>query len=207
MEKNKILVYNNCIMKDEILFRQTIAENIALYRKANNLTQFQMADRLNYSDKAISKWERGESLPDIYILSEIADLFGISITDLLEKHKTVVPRSNYLNTKVVTLLSVSLVWLVAVVFCSIFTITLEKNSPAIWLPFIYAIPVSCIVLIVFCRIWYSRLGTFISVSLLYYTIPLAVLLTVGGGYNTWSLFLLAVPLQIMTILWFFRKRQ
>ena len=58
-------------MKD---VRQIIAENLIELRKVNKLTQLELAEKLNYSDKAISKWERGESLPDVEILCQIADL-------------------------------------------------------------------------------------------------------------------------------------
>ena len=45
-----------------------IAKNIVLLRTGERLTQAELAERLNYSDKAVSKWERGESLPDIAVI-------------------------------------------------------------------------------------------------------------------------------------------
>ena len=57
--------------------REIIAKNIADLRREQNLTQAELAARLNYSDKAVSKWERGESMPDITVLKEIADLFSV----------------------------------------------------------------------------------------------------------------------------------
>ena len=53
------------------------AENLAVLRKKKGWTQLELAERLNYSDKAVSKWERGESLPDVTILKQIADLFEL----------------------------------------------------------------------------------------------------------------------------------
>ena len=73
-------------MINEELFKQIVAKNLTNYRKINNLTQQDLADKLCYSDKAISKWERGESLPDLYTLGKIAELYNITINDLcLEK--------------------------------------------------------------------------------------------------------------------------
>ena len=56
-------------MLNENELKKIVTENLIYYRKINKLTQLQLAEKLNYSDKAISKWERGESLPDLYILS------------------------------------------------------------------------------------------------------------------------------------------
>ena len=64
-----------------------IAENLAYYRKKSLLTQSELASKLNYSDKSISKWERAEGVPDIYILKQLADLYGISVNDFLSTRK------------------------------------------------------------------------------------------------------------------------
>ena len=71
-------------MKNEELFKQIIAKNLTKYRKINNLTQLDLAEKLSYSDKAISKWERGESLPDVYTLSILAEFYGITLNDLCQ---------------------------------------------------------------------------------------------------------------------------
>ena len=71
-------------MDDEKLKKQ-IGINIASYRKRNGLTQAGLAERLNYSDKAVSKWERGESVPDVLTLSQMAELFDYTyVIDLYE---------------------------------------------------------------------------------------------------------------------------
>ena len=64
-------------MFTEEQIKENIAKNLIKYRKAHNLTQIQLAEKLNYSDKSISKWERQESIPDLVILSNIAKLYGI----------------------------------------------------------------------------------------------------------------------------------
>lgn len=60
-----------------------IGKTIADYRKAANMTQSEVADKLGVTYQAVSKWERDESLPDITMLPKIADLFNISIDNLL----------------------------------------------------------------------------------------------------------------------------
>lgn len=65
----------------------TLGERIKYHRKRLGLTQEQLADRLGVSAQAVSKWENNQSCPDISILPEIADLFGISIDELLGKER------------------------------------------------------------------------------------------------------------------------
>ena len=60
------------MIQDDQTLRRTKAKNIAAYRKAHKDTQLDLARKLNYSDKSVSKWERGEGLPDVYILAQIA---------------------------------------------------------------------------------------------------------------------------------------
>ena len=69
-------------MNDEKLKSQ-LGSNIAFYRKRNGLTQAKLAEQLNYSDKAVSKWERGESMPDVLTLVQLAELFEIKVDDLI----------------------------------------------------------------------------------------------------------------------------
>ncbi len=57
---------------------------LSALRKENGLTQKEVAQKVSVSDKAVSKWERGLSLPDITLLIPLAELFGITVTELLE---------------------------------------------------------------------------------------------------------------------------
>ena len=75
-------------MIDTYDMKRVIAKNMTELRLAKGMTQLQVAERLNYSDKAVSKWERAESIPDICILKEIADLYGVTLDYLVnEKHR------------------------------------------------------------------------------------------------------------------------
>ena len=71
------------MIQDEQTLRRSTAKNIAAYRKAHKDTQLDLARKLNYSDKSVSKWERGEGLPDVYILAQIAQLYGITVSNLI----------------------------------------------------------------------------------------------------------------------------
>ena len=181
-----------------------IAKNITELRKASSMTQIDLAARLNYSDKAVSKWERGESVPDICVLKEIADLFGVRVDYLLhEDHgdePTVPPSPNkQRNHLTITLLSLSLVWLIATFLFVLLRITLPEMK-GLWLSFIYAIPVSAIVALVFNSLWGIRRRNFLIISLLVWSILLAVYLSFQLG-RIWLIFLLGIPAQLIILLW------
>ena len=61
------------------------ASNIIRLRTQAGMTQVELGAKLNYSDKTVSKWERGEAIPDAYVLTRLADLFGVSVDYLLER--------------------------------------------------------------------------------------------------------------------------
>lgn len=191
-------------MKNENEFMQIVADNLIYYRKLNNLTQLELSEKLNYSDKSISKWERKEGLPDLYTLYLIADLYGITIDQLLEERKEPPKVQKPKLRTLILLISIGLCWLIATIaFVSLALI--EPYNYKIWLPFIYAIPVSMIVVIVFSKIWHKRLLTFLATSLLNWTVPLSVLLSINY-HHLWLLFIISIPMQILIILWFYLRK-
>ncbi len=192
--------------------KSNIAKNISFHRKRLGLTQLQLAEKLNYSDKAVSKWERGEAAPDIYIMHELAKMFGVSVDELIgatpprpQKEKRSFSLTSLTRNKVViSLLSVGLCWLVATVLFVILQWSGVKWDN--WLMFIYAMPASAIVGIVFNMLWGKRIGTTVLISLLIWTIALSVLLTFTID-RIWLIFIIGIPLQILTVIWYFLKRK
>lgn len=187
----------------EETIKTNFAYNLANFRKKSGMTQGGLAQKLNYSDKSVSKWERGEGLPDIFVLSQIAELFGVTVNDLIyEKQKR---RPGFLRNKVIiTLLSVALVWLVAVVVYFLLGVIIPEFES--WILFIYAIPVSAIVTIVFSCVWWNRICRFLSVSALMWTLPLSLYITFPRTGMV-LIFSVAAVLQGMTVLWFLMKKQ
>ena len=188
------------IMMNENDFKKLVADNLAYYRKANNLTQIELAEKLNYSDKSISKWERGEGLPDSYTLHQITALYGISLNDLITEKKTLPLKQRKYSNLLISLIAFGIVWLLATIVYVALGIFLPGLKKA-WLAFIYAIPVSMIVLIVFCNLWGKKYHVFLTLSVLYWTIPLSIYLSIDYE-KLWLLFLIIIPLQILTIFWF-----
>lgn len=193
--------------------KKNLAQNLIMFRKSVNLTQAELAAKLNYSDKAVSKWERGESVPDLAVLKQIADFYGTTIDTLISEPREAKPKSQRnLGKKrcIIALCAAGLVWLVATVFFAFASLIFPLITTT-WLSFIYAIPITFIVLLVLTSVWGKTLFNSICTSFLVWTVILAVYLTLKYALtippNTlWMIFLIGVPLQILTILWFsYRK--
>ena len=182
---------------DEATLRKTVAKNIAQYRKAHHDTQLDLATKLNYSDKSVSKWERGESLPDVYILSQIAELYGVSVSALIGEIQP--PRESKPHYHMfILLLSLALTMAVATLLFSMFMIC-KVDYPA-WMFFVYALPVCSIICIVFTSLWWGILWQGVSVSALIWTLGLSLYLSFELE-NVSLIFLVGAALQVLTLLW------
>lgn len=191
---------------DETTLKSIIAENITACRKAKGLTQLEVAEKLNYTDKAVSKWERAESIPDITTLYQLAELYGVTLNDLCTEHSgsrfggiSKVLRSHKL---IIPFLSAGLVWLVATVVFSF--LAMFQAVPKPWLAFLYAVPVSIIVLLVFNAIWGNKIFSSLLISFLIWSIPTCLVLTITFT-RIWFLFIIPIPLQILVVLWYIMR--
>ena len=210
-------------MEDEKL-KNLIGRNIASYRKRAGLTQAGLAERLNYSDKAISKWERGESAPDVLTLVQLSEQFGITVNDLLvdpdalpeetgavqQAMEQVVEKALKRKADKGTILSLSsiLVWFVAL-FAYVMLSCFELTEAWSWIFFIYAIPANAIVLLSLRSAWHDFRWNQILISIIMWGSILSVYvsLLVFLNWNIWRMFLLGIPGQAAVLLWFrlFRK--
>ncbi len=209
-------------MNDEQL-KTMLGANIASYRKQQRLTQARLAEKLNYSDKAVSKWERGESIPDVLTLVQLSELFGVTVNDLLtdpnrlpEERGAVVSRmekavektlKRKANKTSILGLSSLIVWFVAILlFVILSSIGVEKS----WMSFVYAIPADAIVMLSLRSAWrdFRWNQTLVSVIVWSCLLSLYLSLLVFGGINIWKLFLLGIPGQLAVFFWFrlFRKQ-
>ncbi len=163
--------------------KKIIANNISELRRAFPLTQAELAEKLNYSDKAVSKWERGESMPDIEVLKQIADLFGVSVDYLLsethDKSEPDIPRLMRRNRLIISGLSCMLVLLVATVIVAALMIATETTR--YWLAYVYAVPVCAVVLIVFNSVWGKRALNFFLISVLVWGLLAGIYLGIGDN--------------------------
>ncbi len=208
-------------MNDEML-KAMLGKNIVSYRKRHGLTQAGLAEKLNYSDKAVSKWERGESMPDVLTLVQLSELFGVSVNDLLadpdrlpEQTGTVVSKmekavektlKRKADKRIILRLSSVLVWFVALL-C--FVVISSLGIPKSWVAFIYAVPADAIVLLSLRSAWHDFRWnkTLVSVIMWGSLLSLYMSLLLFAHLNIWKLFLLGIPGQLAILLWFrmFRK--
>lgn len=184
--------------------KQNVATNITELRKTQNLTQAELAARLNYSDKSVSKWERGESLPDIGVLKQIADMFDVTVDYLLCEHDSPeqaqyrIDKTRRTNQIIIAVLAVVIVW-IAVTVVYIYGM-LYADRTNLWTLFVWAMPVSCLVSLYYNRAWGSRKIKFWILTVLVWSL-LAALFVQTLAYAPWPLFIIGIPAQIALILW------
>ncbi len=188
------------------------AANLSALRKKKGWTQLELAERLNYSDKAVSKWERGESLPDVTILKQISDLFEVSVDYLLvsDHEPTAVPVSKRKrrNRAMITGISAVTVWLIAsIVYFSLGF--LESVTAWSWITFLAAVPACCIVVLVFSALWWGKRWLFTTVSILIWSLLACAFFAVYflAHLNIWLIFVIGIPAQVIVFLWAGMKRE
>ncbi|MEG1706015.1 MAG: helix-turn-helix transcriptional regulator, partial [Clostridia bacterium] len=150
---------------DEKELKRVIASNLTYYRKRANITQFELAAKLNYSDKSVSKWERGDGLPDFLILTQLAEFYGITVNDFLNPNERKTQPISKKNRFLIPIIASGFVWLVATIIF-VMTLLLDPSIRGMWKVFLYAVPVSAIVLIVFSNIFHHKWWTCVFVSVL-----------------------------------------
>ena len=186
-----------------------IAKNISELRQLNNMTQLELAEKLNYSDKAVSKWERAESSPDISVLVEIAKMFGVSLDYLVnDEHKEQavfdgkIEGAKY-NRKAIAYISESTGWVVAI-FAFIITTLIIGKVTFQFLYFVYALSVVLVVKLVFNSVWFNPRRNYFIISLLMWSILVSVHITfLYFNVNVALIYLLGVAGQFVIILWSF----
>ena len=249
--------------------RRNIAANIQRLRVGSGMTQQELGEYLNYTDKAVSKWERGESVPDVGVLLKIANLFGVTQDHLVTDHKhddeqvldkgeeisdavmegkhsiiweeisdaefselrmvvgrygegavaprtsEAVPQEDPSQTKFanlasvfgytpgkfsVALMSAASVWLAAVITYVVLSVFVPSFDKA-WICFVFAVPASLIVLLIFNLIWGEMRYSFTLMSALLWTALGSVFVFFLDKGQNWILFLIGIPAQILLLLW------
>ena len=200
-------------MENENKQQELLAKNLVYYRKASGLTQLELAEKFNYSDKSISKWERGEGFPDVFVLKSLADFYGINVDDFYsEEHKKITVKHNQKRKQIfIRLLSIGIGLLVTFLTFFLLDTLLPKESVfKPWLVFIYGLLVVSIIWLVWEFIYHKRFIRMLATSAVIWTAALSIYLTffVLMEKNLYLIFIVGVPLQILEILWFlFRNKK
>lgn len=197
--------------------KEIISKNLIKFRREAKLTQLELAEKIKYSDKNISKWERAEAVPDVIVLKQLADFYGVNVDDFLKENSASInineqeqskyfSKERFMNRKqlLITFLSVGIVWLVATILFTVF-VNISIFEEKAWLVFVYAITISCIVALVFTSLWCTNLINCIVVGFLIWSTALSIFFSIKSN-EIWYVFLVAIPVQILDILWFILRK-
>ena len=190
--------------------KNIVAKNLIELRKSSNLTQRELAEMLNYSDKTISKWENGDSLPDISVLAALAEVYGITLDDLVHekaaekiagKAEEKKLRAGH-NRLIILCLSVSVVFLIATL---VFVYLKLKANMDYWQAFVWAVPASCVAMLYLNRRTEKekeapggKVYRTVVLSVLCWSLLAAVYLQFLY-YQLWLIFILGLPIEM--IIW------
>lgn len=190
----------------EEMIKQTIAANISKYRKLIGLTQTELSEKINYSDKSISKWERGEGIPDVPTLVQLSEIFGITVNELIYSSENAPKAASEGNSTAkraapnycfITLLSVGTAWLCGFLIVCIFRF-LAPDIADVWNGRVmcYAAAAGFIVWLVLAVLWWPFVWRFICITGIIWSAALSVYVTfpVAGA---WIVFAVAGVMQLL----------
>lgn len=183
--------------------KNIVSQRLVELRKREKLTQSELAEKLNYSDKAISKWERGESLPDFGVIVSLCELYNVSLDYLIApegkmKNKYKKTKQNKINQFIITALAAMVIWVLAAVIYlySNFENFCNEN----WQVFIWAIPISTVIIFIFNSIWGNRKYNFFILSIVLWTLITSIFVTIQS-INLLPIWIAGIPIQVIIILW------
>lgn len=184
-----------------------VSQNLISLRQKSGLTQLQVAEKINYSDKSISKWERGDSLPDVSVLIQLAEIYNVTLDQIVNKNdkKTLKPKTRKISIHtIIVLISFAFVWFLATIgFAVVYGFYNLYNQA--WLSFIVALPVSFLVVMILSFIWYPYYVSAIFSSIFLWTTVLAITQCLNT-VNIWLLYIIAAPLQFIIFCGFAFKK-
>lgn len=188
---------------------KVFADNLVYLRKKFNLTQLELAEKLNYSDKAVSKWERAEAVPDVSVLIDIAEIFGVTIDYLIKEHQEGEKIEMSIDRKQKRGLIVTLITFLAFLAAeTVVYLTLFNGDNALEIfefCFIYPLPVWAVVAIVFSNVWGNKFAAFLSVAALvaFITLDAFLIVEVATGEFYFLIFALLVPAELIVYFSFY----
>ncbi len=178
-----------------------VASNIIKLRTSRNMTQTELGEMIKYSDKTISKWERAESVPDIFVLKQLADIFGVDVDFLITSHDEWISPEEEKNDRrvysTITLITLAGIFTLAFLVFTIFWILGNVE----WRIFAYTATAALIVWLVLNSIWHKGKRNWIIVSALVFSIIANVYISLLK-YNPWQLLMVAIPAELIVFLSF-----
>ena len=181
--------------------RKLIGKNLADLRKRKGLTQLELAEKFNYTDRAVSKWENGDTLPDVVVLYELCEFYGVTLDYLTHEDNAEYVKDEKLslsNQIVITALVSSVFWTLATI---IFVFSIIRHNHPLWQSFIWAVPLNCLILLYFNHIYFHRrFFVFLFWSIFIWGFLTGAYLSILHA-ELWPLFLLGIPAQATMLIW------
>ena len=191
--------------------KDIVAKNLVELRAKAGFTQLELAEKINYTDKAVSKWERGEALPDIRVMVKLAEIYNISVDDIVSVHtvKKIRPKMNIGKKRLlITLLSVGLVWFIATVSFMIFFF-IPATEKGAYLTFVCAPFVCSIPLIVFSAKWGNWITDTLACSLLVWSLAVVFhifVIAFTDFSKIFFIYIVAGVFELLIIFWYMLRR-
>jgi len=183
--------------------REIISENIIALRKKAGLTQVELAKKLNFSDKAVSRWEKGEVVPEVETIESIANVFNVPITYMFREHFDYNAKRPIKSSEIVlTLLSVCVIWCVATI---IFVYLNLIKSISYWQIFVWSVPASAFTILYHNKKWNRLTLRLIIRTVLCWSLITSIYLQYLS-LNLWLIYLIGIPVQIIIIVSFVAKK-
>lgn len=193
-----------------------VGKNLAALRKKKKLTQIELAEKFNYSDKAVSKWEQGATLPDLETLKQLCDFYGVSIDYLTKEENIKDPHVEtqetnitFINHIITSCLLGMIIWMVATIIF-VYPLVVKQQQTYYWNIFIWAVPATCLVVFFMNLIYFkaNKTLTFIALTTLVWSLLAGVFIHffffADNPLNLWPVFLIGIPMQCILLLWFVR---
>lgn len=185
-------------------WKETLAQNLARLRRENGLTQAELGEKLNYSDKSISKWERAEGIPDLQVMVQLSEMYSVSIDEMIGKtdeKNMPVKKDGYTHLADRTFLMIitqSIIWLIAIVmFTSL--LLFAQETPKKWLMFIYAVPASSLAAGIYFIIWKLKMWAYGAFCVFMWMAAVAAQLTIGARFAP-MIYTIGAILQLISII-------
>jgi len=191
------------------ILKHNFAKKLLALRTEAGMTQSELGEKLSYSDKTVSKWERGEAIPDASVLKKISRIFSVSVDYLLDD-ETPIDETELPRRKDGSLPQLSLypsitrvilagIWTAAALLFVLLWIIVDMVC---WQIFIYALPITALAMLIFNSVWNEGKGNFWIVSFLVISLLIATYIGVLALKNSWQLFLLILPAELLVYLAF-----
>lgn len=184
-------------------WKEILANNLARLRREKGLTQAELGEKINYSDKSVSKWERGEGVPDLQVMVALSDLYGVSIDEMTGRKKADEGSGESAGAKAadrtfLMIVTQSVIWLLAIVLFSAFLL-FANDMPKKWLVFIYAVPVACLCTGVYFASWKLYAWAYGAFSCVMWLACVAAQLTLGASFAP-MIYIAGAILQLISVI-------